>query len=326
MIRRREFVTLLGGAAAWPLAARAQQAALPVIGWLYPSAPDTGVADLAAFIEGLKEGGFIDGRNVRFENRWAEGRNDRLPPMASDLVKRQVNVIVASGTPAALAAKAATATIPIIFEQGFDPVRAGLVASLNRPGGNVTGVTNGTPTLAAKRLDLLHKLLPQAATIGVIVDPASPGFDTQQTNLQEAAAALGLQLVFLNAGNESEIDAAFTNLVRQRMGALLVTDSAVLNGYLQQLVTLARFTAIPAMYTFRVFAAAGGLISYAPSITEAYRLTGIYVARVLKGEKPADLPVQQPTKFELVINLKTAKALNLTIPPGVLAIADEVIE
>jgi putative tryptophan/tyrosine transport system substrate-binding protein len=316
----------LGSAAAWPIGVRAQQAALPAIGWLYPSAPDSGMADLAALLGGLKEGGFTDGRNVRFEHRWAEGRNDRLPPMAADLVKRQVNVIVASGTPAALAAKAATATIPIIFEQGADPVRAGLVASLNRPGGNVTGVTNGTPTLAAKRLDLLHKLLPNEATIGVIIDPTSPGFDTQQTDLRQAAAALGLQLVFLNVSNEREIDEAFTMLVRQRMGALLVTDSAIINGYLQQLVTLARFTAIPTMYTFRAFAATGGLISYASSISEAYRITGIYVARILKGERPADLPVQQPTKFELVINLKTAKALGLTIPEALLATADEVIQ
>jgi putative ABC transport system substrate-binding protein len=326
-LKRREFITLLvGGAAAWPLSTRAQQQVLPVIGWLNPGSPEATTSYRAAFLDGLKEGGFVEGRDVTFEYRWAEGHNDRLPALAADLVKRQVNVIVAAGTPAALAAKAATATIPIIFQQGADPVRAGLVASLNRPGGNVTGVTNVTTTLAAKRLDLLHNLLPSIATIGVIIDPTGPSQQQQRADLQEAATALHLQLVFLNASNEMEIEAAFTTAMRQRIGALIVTDSAILDGYRQQLVTLARFNAIPAMYTFRQFAAAGGLISYASSITQAFRLTGIYAARVLKGEKPADLPVQQPTKFELVINLRTAKALGLTVPEKLLALADEVIE
>jgi putative tryptophan/tyrosine transport system substrate-binding protein len=326
-MKRREFITLLGGAVVvWPLGARGQQQALPVIGWLNPASPDSVTAYLAALLDGLKEGGFVEGRHVTFEYRWAEGQNDRLPPLAADLVRRQVNVIVAGGTPAALAAKAATATIPIVFSLGGDPVKAGLVASVNRPGGNVTGVTNVTTTLAAKRLDILHNLVPSTASIGVLIDPTGPSSSQQRADLQEAATALGLQLIFLNTSNETEIEAAFAILLRQRIGALIVTDSAILNGYRQQLVTLARFNAIPAMYTFREFAATGGLISYASSITQAFRLAGIYVARVLKGEKPADLPVQQPTKFELVINLKTAKALGLIVPDKLLALADEVIE
>jgi putative ABC transport system substrate-binding protein len=325
-ITRRQFGAALGGAAAWPIAARAQRA-MPVIGRLDPNSPDSAAAyRAAAFLEGLKEGGFIEGRNVSIETRWAQGHNDRLVPMAAELVTRKVDVIVVGGLPAALAAKAATTTIPIVFQLGADPVRAGLVASLNRPGGNVTGVTNVTTTLAAKRLDLLHKLLPNAATIGVLVDHTSPTNSQQELDLQDAATALGLQLVFLNASNEREIDAAFVALVQQRIRAFLLTDSPIFIGRSEQLLTLARFNSIPTMYTFRDFAVAGGLISYASSITDAYRKTGVYVARVLKGERPGDLPVEQPTKFELVINLRTARTLGLTVPPTLLVAADEVIE
>jgi putative ABC transport system substrate-binding protein len=326
MTTRREFITLISSAAAWPLAARAQQPVMPVVGWLHPNSPDSSAEYRTAFLEGLKEGGFIEGRNVTIEYRWSEGYNDRLPALAADLVRRQANVIVPTGAPAAVAAKAATTTIPIVFEVGADPVTAGLVASLNRPGGNVTGITNVTTTFAAKRLDLLQKLLPNATTIGVLVDPTSPTNSQQRADLQEAATARGLALVFLNASNEYEIDAAFAALVQQRIGVLLLTDSALFNGYRQQVVTLARFTAIPTMYTFREFAVAGGLISYASSLTDAFRRVGVYVARVLKVEKPGDLPVQQPTKFELVINLKTAKALGVKISDNLLTLADEVIE
>jgi len=328
MIRRREFITLLGGAAAWPLVARAQQPAMPVVGVLWPNSHDAEPdrTFLAAFLEGLRDGGFFEGRNVALEYRWAEGHNDRFPALAADLVRRHANVIVPEGTPAALAAKAATTTIPIVFQSGADPVKAGLVASLNRPGGNITGITNTTTTFAEKRLELLHKLTPKATMIGVLIDSGSPASNAERTDLGEAAGALGLELIFLNASNEQEIDAAFTTLVQRRIGALLLTDATIFNGRREQLVTLARFNAIPTMYTFREFAAVGGLISYASSNTDAQRKAGIYVARILKGEKPADLPVQQPTKFELVINLKTAKALGLTVPPTLLATADEVIE
>jgi putative tryptophan/tyrosine transport system substrate-binding protein len=244
----------------------------------------------------------------------------------ADLIRRQVSVIFAGGTPAALAAKAATTTIPVIFENGIDPVGAGLVPNLNRPGGNVTGVTNMSTTLAPKRLELLHQLVPKAASIGVLVDPTAAASDTQRTELQRAADALGLQLLFLNAANEQETDAAFATLARQRMGALLLTDNPTLNFRREQLVTLARLNAIPTMCVFRDFAEAGGLISYATSVTDASRRAGNYVARILRGEKPGDLPIQLPTKFELVINLKTAKALGIDVPSSLLAIADEVIE
>jgi putative ABC transport system substrate-binding protein len=235
-------------------------------------------------------------------------------------------VIQPSGAAAALAAKGATTTIPIVFQSGIDPVKAGLVASLNRPGGNITGITNITTTLAAKRLELLHKLTPKAATTGVLIDPISPTSNDQKTDLGEAAGGLGLQLIFLNASNEQEIDAAFATLVRQRVGALLLTDTVFFNARREQLVTLARFNAIPTMFTFREFAVAGGLISYASSLADAQHQTGIYVARILNGEKPGNLPVQLPTKFELVINLKTAKTLGIDVPPALLALADEVIE
>jgi putative tryptophan/tyrosine transport system substrate-binding protein len=326
-MRRREFIAGLGGAVAWPFRARAQQPAVPVIGYLYPNQPDTMAAfGMTAFLDGLKEGGYIEGRNVAIEYRWAEDRFERLPALAADLARRQVNVIVPTGTNAALAAKSATITIPIVFQAGSDPVRAGLVTRLDRPGGNITGVSNFSTALVAKRLELLHQLVPKTASIGILIDPMSGSSATQRTELQEAANALGLQPLFLNASNEQEIDTAFGTLVRQRTGALLLTDTAFFNARREQLVTLARFNAVPTMYTFGEFAVAGGLISYASSVKDAMRRTGNYVARVLNGEKPGDLPVQLPTKFELVINLKTAKTLGLTIPPSLLAIADEVIE
>ena len=327
-MRRREFITLLGGvAAAWPLTSRAQPAPLPVVGWLHPNSPDSSTEYRTAFLQGLKEGAFIEGQNVTIEYRWSEGHNDRLPALAADLVRHQVNVIAAvGGAPAALAAKAATTTIPIVFEAGADPVRVGLVASLNHPGGNITGMSNFTTTFAAKRLDLLHKLVPDATTIGVLVDPISPTNSYQRADLQAAATERGFALVFLDASSAQEIDAAFAALVRQRIGAFLLTDSALFNGYREQLVTLARINAIPTMYTFREFTVAGGLISYASSLADNFRRVGIYVARILKGEKPGDLPVQQPTKFELIINLKTAKALGIEVPPSLLALADEVVE
>ena len=327
-MKRRQFITLLGGAAAgWPLAARAQQPAMPVLGVLHPTTAEANAANLAAFRAGMKEGGYVEGQNLAIEFRYAEGRNDRLPALAADLVRRPVNVITPQGSPAVVAAKAATATIPIVFQAGIDPVKAGLVANLNRPGGNITGVSNASSILTAKRLELLHKLAPDAATIGVLVDPTNgAATDIQMADLQEAAGGLRLQLMLLNASNEHEIDAAFRTLVQRRVGALLLTDNPLFNSRREQLVTLARFIAIPAMYTFREFAVSGGLISYASSITDATRRAGVYVARVLKGEKPGDLPIQLPTKFELVINLKTAKALGIDAPPSLLALADEVIE
>jgi putative tryptophan/tyrosine transport system substrate-binding protein len=308
---------------AWPLAAQAQQPAMPVIGILDPGRPEPTSIYIAALLEGLNDSGYIAGRNVAVEYRWAEGHNDRLPALAADLVRRQVNVIFAGGTPAALAAKAATTTISIVFQNGLDPVKAGLVARLNGPGGNVTGISNISTALAAKRLELLHQLAPKARSVGILVNP---GTGTQKTELEEAANALDLQLMFLNASTEQEIDAAFATLVQQQIGALLLADVPFFNDRREQLVALARFNRIPTMYTFREFAVAGGLMSYASSLTQADRRAGNYIARVLNGEKPGDLPIQLATKFELVINLRTAKALGLTIPPNLLAIADEVIE
>jgi putative ABC transport system substrate-binding protein len=327
-MKRRDFITLLGGAAvAWPLAARAQRARVPVVGYLSPRSAGSNPAVMAPFLEGLKQGGYAEGRNLAIEYRLADGQNNRLAAMAAELVQKQVKVIVANGTPAALASKGATTTIPIVFQLGTDPVKAGLVARLNRPGGNITGVTNITSTLSAKRLELLHQLVPNAGTIGALIDPTNGASDTQGPDLQEAARALGLQLQLLSASDDQEIDAAFATIVRQRIGALLVTDAGFFNSRPDgQIATLARFNAVPTMFTFREFTVAGGLMSYASSPSDAYRRVGAYVARILNGEKPGDLPVQQPTKFELVINLKTAKALNLEVPDKLLALADEVIE
>jgi putative tryptophan/tyrosine transport system substrate-binding protein len=323
--KRRDFIAGLG-AAAWPLAARGQQRTMPVIGVLDSGRPGPSAIFIGVLLEGLNDGGYIEGRNFAIEYRWAEGRNDRLPALAADLVQRQVNVIFAGSTPAALAAKAATTTIPIVFHNGLDPVKAGLVARLNAPGGNVTGMSNISTAFAAKRLELLHQLAPKGRSVGILVDPTGAASDAEKTELQEAANALDLQLTVLNASTEQEIDAAFATLVQRQIGALLLADFPFFNDRREQLVALARSNGIPTMYTFREFALAGGLISYASSGTQGLRRAGNYIARILNGEKPSDLPVQLPTKFELVINMKTAKALGLSIPPTLLALADEVIE
>ena len=299
---------------------------MPVVGFIRASTPEGGAEPLAAFRQGLGETGYLEKQNVTIEYRWAQGQYDRLPALAADLVRRKVAVIAATTTPAALAAKAATASIPIIFETAGDPITLGLVASLSRPGGNVTGVTQLSSELVSKRLGLLHDLIPTAKIIASLVESRDPRGETQSRDMQQAAHALGLQIHILNANTEGEIDTAFAALVQLRAGALIVGTGELFRRRSEQLLALAVRHAVPAIYQYRDATAAGGLISYGASLTDAYRLAGVYTGRILKGERPADLPVLQPIKFELVINLNTAKALGLTIPPGVLAIADEVIE
>jgi putative tryptophan/tyrosine transport system substrate-binding protein len=326
-MNRRAFITLLAGAAAWPLAAHAQQPAMPVIGWLGTGWPDTSTSQIAAFRNGLSEAGFVEGKNVAIEQRWEEGRYDRLSALAADLVRRSVTVILASGGPRPTrAAKSATSTIPIVFWAATDPVATGLVASLNRPGGNVTGAYSLSSELGAKQLGLLRELVPAASIIDLLVNPNTPGAGAVSKDAQIAGHALGLQLRVLNAGSERDLDEVFASLAQQRPDALLVQADAFLLRQDVQILSAAARHAIPTMSGTRDFAAAGGLMSYGASTGDAVHQAGLYVGRILKGEKPADLPVVQSTKFELVINLKTAKAFGLAVPPNLLAIADEVIE
>jgi putative tryptophan/tyrosine transport system substrate-binding protein len=328
-MRRREFMSLLGGvAAAWPLLARAQQGAMPVVGFLGTSSPDLFAQPLRAFREGLRETGYVEGRNVAIEFRWANGQNDRLAELAAELVRRQVSVIAAPGsTPAALAAKAATTTIPIVFQVGIDPVVAGLVTSLARPDGNVTGVTNINTELVSKRLELLREVVPKATVVALLVNPTSPEItESVSKDLQSTARALGLQLHILQASTDRDFDTVFATLTQLRAGALVIAPDAFFISRNEQLGALTARHAMPAVTQFREFAVAGGLMSYGGSFTEPTRLVGIYAGRILKGEKPQNLPVQQATKVELVINLKTAKALGVTVPQSVQNRADEVIE
>ena len=326
-MRRREFITLLGGAAVWPLPARAQQTALPVVGFLGTTTANDFTDRVAAFREGLKEVGYVEGQNVVIEYRWPEGHYDRLPTLASDLVRRQVAVIAAvGGEPSALAAKAATTTIPIVFSIGGDPIRVGLVSNLNRPGGNITGVNFFQSDIGAKRLGLMHELLPKTTVIGFLVNPTFTDAEAEIKDANEAAARLGLQTHTVEARTVDEFDNAFATLAQQKVEAIFLANDAFFLRERRRLIALAAHYDMPAVYNWREFAVDGGLMSYSPSLTQGYRQVGIYTGRILKGEKPANLPVQQPTKFEIVINLKTAKALGLTFPSGLIAIADEVIE
>jgi len=326
-MQRREFIGLLGGLAAIPLSARAQQGPIPVVGYLSANSPEEGEPRAAAFRRGLQESGYVVGQNVAIEYRWAAQQIDRMPALAADLVQRHVNVIAAVTTPAALAAQAATATIPIVFEAGSDAVRLGLVTNLNRPGGNVTGVTSLIVELAPKRLELLHELLPNVHTISYFLNPADRALaQAQARELMSAAKKYGLELHIINVNSERDFDAAFADLKRLQVGGLLIGAGSVFVRGVSKLAALTVRHAMPAIYLYRDFPAAGGLMSYGSDIFESYRLAGVTTGRVLKGENPAELPVVQPTKFEFVINLKTAKALGVTVPPALLARADEVIE
>jgi putative ABC transport system substrate-binding protein len=322
MIRRREFIAGLGSAAAWPLAARAQQAAVPVIGVLNAISC---VGRARAFRQGLNEGGYVEGRNVAIEYRSAEGQYERLPLLATDLVRRRVTVIAALGAPAAVAAKTATTTIPIVFEVGADPVEMGLLASLSRPGGNMTGVANSNLEVGPKKLQLLHELVPTATIIGLLVNPAYPNNEIRSKDMQAAAHILSVEVDVLRASTERDIDEVFASLVQKRVGALVINPDPLFTGRIEQLVALAARYAMPTIYN-REFAAAGGLIGYGVNLAEAYRLAGVFTGRVLAGAKPADLPVQRSTRVELVINLKIAKTLGITFPTSLLVRADEVIE
>jgi ABC-type uncharacterized transport system substrate-binding protein len=327
-MKRRQFITLLGGAAAWPLAAHAQQPAMPVVGFLHPASPDTfaHTGRLRELRQGLKDIGYVEGENVAIEYRWAENQTDRLPELAADLVRRRVAVIVASSPPAALAAKDASTTIPIVFLVPQNPVTFGLVTSLARPGGNLTGINFFVAELAAKRLGILHELIPAARRVGVLMEPTYPSAESEQHDVETAARSIGLEINVLNATNNRAIDAASAAFVRERLDALYVGSGPLFASRRVHVVSLAMRHAIPAIYNVRDFAEVGGLISYGASITDAYRQMGVYTGRILMGAKPADLPVVQSNKLDLVINAQTARILGLTIPPSLLAIADEVIE
>jgi putative tryptophan/tyrosine transport system substrate-binding protein len=326
-MRRRDFITLLGGVAVWPVAARAQQPMMPVIGFMSTLSPENILIPMAGFHQGLKETGYVESQNVAIEYRWAQGNYDRLPELAADLVRRKVTVIVASGgDPSPQIAKAATQTIPIVFGMFGDPVREGLVNSLSRPGSNVTGATIFGPAAITKRLQLLHDLVPQAAVTAFLVNPNNPNSNIETTAAQTAANSLGRQIVVLNASSESELDFAFANMVQQRIGALLGASDPFFYNRRDHIVSLAARHRIPAIYYLRDFARAGGLMTYGNSLTELYRLVGVYTGRILKGEKPTDLPVAQSTKFEFVINLQAARGLGIEVPNSMQLLADEVIE
>jgi putative tryptophan/tyrosine transport system substrate-binding protein len=326
-MQRREFITLVGGtAAAWPLMAGAQQSAKPVIGLLSASSSSAFADRTRAFRQGLKDTGFVEDQNVTTEYRWADGQSSRIPTLAAELVQRKVAVIFAFGSGEALAAKAATATIPIVYAGAADPVAIGLTASLNRPGGNVTGVTMASHALGSKRLDLLRQLVPRATVVAMLVNPNNPSADTEVKNMKESARGFGLQLFVVNASSPREIDTAIATVVQQRAAGLIIAGDPLWSSDNYRLVALVNRQAVPANYSIRDYVVAGGLMSYGTSFTDASRQAGIYVGRILKGEKPADLPVIQSAKFEFVLNLKTAKTLGLTVPPNLLALTDEVIE
>jgi putative ABC transport system substrate-binding protein len=325
-LKRREFITLLGGAVAWPMAARAQQA-MPTIGFLSSASPTGYAARVRAFLQGLGETGYAEGQNVRIEYHWAEGRSDHLAKMAADLVRRQVSVIAASGTPAAFAAKAVTTSIPIVFTSSGDPVQLGLITSLNQPGGNLTGAVQMNIEVGAKRLELLHELVPTAKVVGLLINPANPTTEIQSSEMRAAAATLGLQLHVLAAGTELDFDSAFERAVQLNVaGVVIASADSFFASHSEQLAALTVRHRVPAIYQTREFAVAGGLASYGGSTDVSYHLAGIYAGRILNGAKPADLPIQQATKFALIVNLKTARTLDLTVPLPLLASADEVLE